>query len=254
VLSRLDHPGVVRLYGNGSHRGVPYLVLELADGPTLADVLTDGALDIDQAVSIGQQLAEALTHAHSRDITHRDLKPANVVLNADPVRVHLADFGIARFSDTTRITATGTCIGTPAYLAPEQLQGHVSPASDIYALGLVILECLTGTHCYPGTIVATALARLQQAPTIPDELPPWLHHTLRAMTALHPDHRPPAEATATAFCHQSVDRVLATTSDLAVTAPGHKPEATPPHDAHPAGHRHALGQATGNGPAERLTA
>jgi hypothetical protein len=233
VLSRLDHPAVVRLCDTGTHDGVPYLVLELVDGPTLAEVLAHGPLDIDQAISIAHQLAQALTHAHSRDITHRDLKPANVVLDADRVRVHLADFGIAMFSDTARITATGTCIGTPAYLAPEQLEGHVDPASDVYALGLVVLECLTGTHCYAGTIADTALARLHQPPSIPDDLPPWLQHTLRAMTARHPHHRPPAQATAAAFYHRTVDAVLATTQYLDLTArstdppPGTEPNRTP---------------------------
>ena len=217
ALARLDHPGVVRLRATGSHHGVPYLVLELVDGPTLTDVLANGPLDIEQSISIARQLADALSHAHSRDITHRDLKPGNVVLDADRVRVCLADFGIALFSHTTRMTATGTCLGTPAYLAPEQREGRVGPASDIYSLGLLVLECLAGTHCYPGTIAETAFARLHHAPTIPVDLPPWLRHTLGAMTARHPDRRPAAEATAEAFRHRSIDTVLATTGALHTT-------------------------------------
>jgi eukaryotic-like serine/threonine-protein kinase len=150
------------------------------------------------------------------------------MLDADHVRVHLADFGIARFSDTTRMTATGACIGTPAYLAPEQLEGHAGPASDVYSLGLVIIECLTGTRCYPGTLAETTFARLHQAPTIPNDLPPWLHHTLQAMTARHPNRRPAAQATAAAFNHRTVDAVLATTSDLAV--PARSPNAEPSNE------------------------
>lgn len=144
VLSRLDHPGVVRLLGTGVHAGVPYLVLDLVDGPSLAAVLDNGPLGLDRSISVGRQLADALTHAHEHGVIHRDLKPANVLLDADPNGVHLADFGIARFDDSARITATGHCIGTAAYLAPEQMEGHIGPAADIYALGLVILECLTG--------------------------------------------------------------------------------------------------------------
>jgi eukaryotic-like serine/threonine-protein kinase len=214
VLGRLDHPGVVRLCGMGSHDGVPYLVLELVDGPSLAHVLADGPLGVEQSISIGQQLAEALMHAHGLDIVHRDVKPANVICDADPPRVRLADFGIALFSDTTRMTAAGACIGTAAYLAPEQLEGQVGPAADVYALGLVVLECLTGTRCYPGSLVQAAMARLHRAPVVPDELPVWLCHTLRAMTARDPVRRPPAAAVADAFSRRAVEAVLASTAAM----------------------------------------
>jgi eukaryotic-like serine/threonine-protein kinase len=218
VLCRLDHPGVVRLCGTGSHDGVPYLVLELVDGTSLADVLDSGPLSVERSISIGQQVAEALTHAHGLNIVHRDVKPANVIFDAESTRVRLADFGIARFSETTRMTAAGMCIGTAAYLAPEQLEGQVGPAADVYALGLVVLECLTGTRCYPGTVVETAMARLHRAPIVPVELPVWLRHTLRAMTARDPGRRPPAAAVADAFLRRSVDAVLASTVDVDVAA------------------------------------
>ena len=221
VLGRLDHPGVVRLCGTGSHDGVPYLALELVDGPSLADVLAGGPLGVEQSISIGQQLAEALMHAHGLDIVHRDVKPANVICDAEPPRVRLADFGIALFSDTTRMTAAGACIGTAAYLAPEQLEGQVGPAADVYALGLVVLECLTGTRCYPGSLVQAAMARLHRAPVVPDELPVWLGHTLRAMTARDPVRRPPAAAVADAFSRRAVDAVLASTA--AIDAAGRRP-------------------------------
>jgi eukaryotic-like serine/threonine-protein kinase len=218
VLGRLDHPGVVRLRGTGSHDGVPYLVLELVDGPSLADVLASGPLGVERSISIGQQLAEALMHAHGLDIVHRDVKPANVICDAEPPRVRLADFGIARFGDTTRMTAAGACIGTAAYLAPEQLEGQVGPAADVYALALVLLECLTGTRCYPGSLVEAAMARLHRAPLVPDELPVWLGYTLGAMTARDPGRRPPAAAVADAFRRRSVDAVLASTTAISVAA------------------------------------
>ena len=218
VLSRLDHPGVVRLRGTGSHDGIPYLVLELVDGPSLVDVLVGGPLDFEQSISIGQQLAEALAHAHGLGVVHRDVKPANVILDAEPAGVRLADFGIALFSDTTRVTAAGMCIGTAAYLAPEQLEGQAGPAADVYALGLVVLECLTGTRCYPGSLVEAAMARLRRAPVVPVELPVWLRHTLRAMTARDPGRRPPAEAVADAFRCRSVDAVLASTVEVDVAS------------------------------------
>jgi len=218
VLCQLDHPGVVRLRGTGSHDGVPYLVLDLVDGPSLADVLVGGPLGVEQSTLIGRQLAEALAHAHGLGVVHRDVKPANVILDAEPGGVRLADFGIAFFSDTTRMTAAGMCIGTAAYLAPEQLTGQAGPAADVYALGLVVLECLTGTRCYPGTLVEAAMARLHRAPVVPVDLPVWLRHTLRAMTARDPGRRPPAEAVADAFRCRSVDAVLASTVEVDVAS------------------------------------
>lgn len=214
VLSRLDHPGLVRLLGTGAHDGLPYLVLELVDGPSLADVLNSGPLGVERSISIGRQLANALAHAHGIGVIHRDLKPANILFDTGPTTVRLADFGIARFADTTRITSAGQCIGTAAYLAPEQLEGHVGPAADIYALGLVVLECLAGTRCYPGTAAETTMARLHHPPVVPADLPAWLRHTLRAMTARDPRRRPPALAVGDAFGSRSVDPVLGSTTEI----------------------------------------
>jgi serine/threonine protein kinase len=214
VLSRLHHPGVIGLLGHGDHDGVPYLVLELAEGPSLAEVIDIGPLGLDRSISIGRQLAAALAHAHALGVIHRDLKPANVLVGADPMGVRLADFGIARFADTSRITAAGLCMGTAAYLAPEQLKGQVGPAADIYALGLVVLECITGTRCYTGTVAETVAARLHRSPVIPLDLPVWLRHTLRAMTAREPSARPAAGSTSDAFRCLSVGPVLEPTVEL----------------------------------------
>jgi serine/threonine protein kinase len=218
VLSRLDHPGVVQLLGAGSHDSVPYLVLDFVDGPSLAAVLRGGPLGVDRSISVGRQLAEALAHAHGLGVVHRDVKPSNVIFDAEPTRLRLADFGIAHFGDSTRITAAGQCIGTAAYIAPEQLEGQVGPAADIYSLGLVVLECLTGTLCYPGTAAETTLARLHRSPDVPVDLPTWLHHTLRAMTARDPHRRPLAGAVADAFRHRSVDPILASITEIAIAA------------------------------------
>jgi eukaryotic-like serine/threonine-protein kinase len=205
VLSHPDHPGVVRLRGTGSHDGVPYLVLELVDGPSLVDVLVGGPLVVEQSISIGQQLAKALAHARGLGVVHRDVNPADVILRSEPAGVRLAAFGIALVSATTRMTATGMCIGTAAYLAPEQLEGQAGPAADVHALGLVVLECLTGTRCYPGSLVEAAMARLRRAPVVPVELPVSLRCLLRAMTTRDPGRRSPAEAVADTFRCRSVD-------------------------------------------------
>ena len=199
VLAQLDHPGVVRLLDAGWHEARPYLVLDLVDGPTLAGLLLDGPLGEERSVTIGEHLGAALAYAHGLGIVHRDLKPSNVLFE-DPARPpRLADFGLARLADSTRVTATGTCVGTAAYLAPEQLEGRSGSAADVFSLGLVVIECLTGALCYPGTVAEAALARLHRAPIVPADLPGWLRHMLRTMTLRDPERRPPAAAVAEAF-------------------------------------------------------
>ena len=145
---------------------------------------------------IGARLADALAHVHASGIIHRDLKPANVLLGADG-RPRLADFGIARALDGTAVTGTGYVVGTAAYLAPEQVRGEwVGPAADVYALGLVLLEALTGRREYPGALVESATARLHRPPGIPESLPSCLRTALHAMTALEPAVRPTASEVA----------------------------------------------------------
>jgi serine/threonine protein kinase len=228
ALRALDHPSVVRLRDAGVHdEDQPYLVLDLVDGPTLAVVLLEGALGHQASIALGYQLAAGLAHAHAQDITHRDVKPSNVLLDTDAQRPLLADFGLARLTDSTRITRTGVCVGTAAYLAPEQLEGQSSPASDVYALGLVLIECLTGTLCYPGPVAEAALARLHRSPVVPAGLPGWLQHTLRAMTDREAPERPPAEAVAAALQAHSVDPLVEATrtgrASIALVAGSRRP-------------------------------
>jgi serine/threonine protein kinase len=199
VLAQLDHPGVVRLLDAGWHDARPYLVLDLVDGPTLAGLLLDGPLGEERSVTIGGHLGAVLAYAHGLGVVHRDLKPSNVLFEEPTQPPRLADFGLARLADATRVTETGACVGTAAYLAPEQLEGRIGPAADVFSLGLVVIECLTGALCYPGTVAEAALARLHRPPIVPADLPAWLGHMLRAMTDRHPDRRPDARAVAEAF-------------------------------------------------------
>src|SRR4051794_7134888 len=187
TLAKLSHPALVSLYDAGTDaQDRPYFVMELVDGVTLADCLRTGQLDGERTGAIGVALAEALAYVHARRIVHRDLKPGNVLLGTDG-RTRLADFGIARVVDATRITGTGLTVGTAAYLAPEQVAGEaVGPPADVYALGLVLLECLTGSPAYDGQPVEVAMARLAKPPVVPAGRPPSWRTVLMQMTDLQP--------------------------------------------------------------------
>ena len=191
ALATLHHPGLVELHDGGVEGDRPFIVTDLVEGPTLAERLEAGPLEADEVRRLGALLADALAHVHQGGIVHRDLKPANVLLGADGPR--LADFGIARAVDGTAVTGTGYVVGTAAYLAPEQVRGEwVGPEADVYALGLVLLESLTGRREYPGALVESATARLHRPPSIPDGLPASLHTAIQAATALDPAARPTA--------------------------------------------------------------
>src|SRR4051794_33237632 len=141
LLAALAHPGLVSVLDAGlSEEDVPYLVMEYVDGTSLFAICQRGPVPADRIASIGVDLAAVLAYVHQREIVHRDIKPSNILIGRDGV-VRLADFGIAlMMGDTTAQTVSGTTIGTAAYLAPEQVRGDpVTPASDIYALGLVLL-------------------------------------------------------------------------------------------------------------------
>ena len=141
VLAALNHPGLVQVYDAGEHEGDAFVVLDLVDGPTLAARLASGGpVPPAAAAEVGAQVADALAYVHDQGVVHRDVTPANVLCSPDG-RALLADFGIARLIDTSRVTAAATTVGTAAYMAPEQVQGlDVTPAADVYSLGLVLLE------------------------------------------------------------------------------------------------------------------
>lgn len=203
VLAAQHHPGLVTLLDAGSaqvdgHLPRAFIVMELVAGPNLADLIATGPLPADHTARIGVQLAGALAAVHTAQVVHRDVKPANVLLVAPPAAggdrqppvVKLADFGIARMIDATRLTATGTTMGTATYLSPEQaVGGPVGPPTDVYALGLVLLECLTGRKAFTGTVAEVAAARLTRSPPIPDALGSGWVTLLSEMTRQDPTER-----------------------------------------------------------------
>jgi serine/threonine protein kinase len=202
LLATLNHPSLVTLFDAGTDTRIPneprpFLTMELVDGQDLRTRIRHSSLPLDELAVVGAGIADALAYVHALGIVHRDIKPANILLvpvrPGEPLRPKLTDFGIARIIDGTRLTATGTMVGTAAYLSPEQARGaDLGPASDIYSLGLVLLECLKGQVEYPGSAVESAVARLHRAPAIPAEVPAEWARLIRAMTALDPLDRPSA--------------------------------------------------------------
>ena len=142
--ARLTHPNVVLVYDSGEEDGTPFLVMELLPGRTLADELVLGSLDPDQARRVGIEVLSALAASHQAGILHRDIKPGNVLLTTNGT-AKVGDFGIAKSTEGLHLTSTGMIVGTAAYLAPERVTGQsASPQSDIYAVGVVLYEALTG--------------------------------------------------------------------------------------------------------------
>ncbi|MCU1590308.1 MAG: protein kinase [Frankiales bacterium] len=198
LLARLSHPGLVPVYDAGTDdTGRPWVVMELVDGETLSDAIRRGPMPSTHVAEIGARLADALGYVHGEALIHRDVKPANVLLGKDG-RVRLTDFGIARLVDAAKVTATGLTVGTASYLSPEQVTAEpVGTAADVYSLGLVLLECLTGEREYPGSAVEVALARLSRPPRIPPTLPDGWAGLLTAMTDRDPALRPTCSQVAT---------------------------------------------------------
>jgi eukaryotic-like serine/threonine-protein kinase len=196
----LLHPNVAGVYDYGEEGGRPFIVMELIDGETLAEALVRrGRLDPDEVADVGAQVADALAAAHAAGIVHRDVKPANVMLTAGG-HVQVMDFGIAAAESGTGLTGTGMVMGTARYIAPEQALGNpATPASDLYSLGVVLYELLTGAPPFDrGTPLATAMAHVKEDPvplaTARPDTPPRLAALVEGCLAKDPGDRPGSAA------------------------------------------------------------
>ena len=196
VLASLNHPNIAAIHGIEEAGDTRALVLELVEGPTLADRIKHGPIPVDEALPIAKQIAEALEAAHEAGVIHRDLKPANIKAREDGT-VKVLDFGLAKVLDTTpegdpsqaptltaAATQQGVIMGTAAYMSPEQARGKsVDRRADIWAFGVVVYEMLTGKRAFPGEAMADSVARIiERNPdydTLPPDVPPSIRQLVR---------------------------------------------------------------------------
>src|SRR4051794_22331950 len=221
----LNHPNVVSVFDIVSDDEGVLIVMEYVEGETLRDAIERGPLPPARAVEVLRGVAGALDHAHGEGIVHRDVKPANVLLGRDG-RIKLADLGIATAVEGTRITMSGTVLGTAAYMAPEQLEGHKpGPASDIYSLGVLAWESLSGQRAYEGrTPLEIAHRKASDPPpslaSVRPEAPAAAVEVLERAMGPDPAARPP---TAGAF----VDELEQALAEPARPEPARPAPATP---------------------------
>ncbi|HZD37843.1 MAG TPA: protein kinase, partial [Actinomycetes bacterium] len=167
AAAAISHPGVARVFDYGERSSVPFIVMELVEGDTLAARIARGALPWQEAFAIAEQVASALSAAHGHGVVHRDVKPANILVDRSG-RVKVTDFGIARAAQATTLTRPGMVLGSANYVAPEQAQGATAgPAADLYSLGCVLYESVVGRTPYQGNN-AVAIATQHVSSPVPD--------------------------------------------------------------------------------------
>jgi len=216
LASRLSHPNVVQLYDAGEAEGSPYIVMEYVPGTTVAE---RGRLSHVEVVPLALQACSGLQHAHDAGLVHRDVKPANLLVREDGV-LKIADFGIARAAELTRLTQQGTVLGTAAYLSPEQAAGEeVTAATDVYSLGAVVYELMTGRPPYEFESLAELAAQQTSGaitplrdvePSVPEPVEAAVMHALARDARFRP-------ASASDFAHELAVASVRPTEPLPVT-------------------------------------
>ena len=227
ILKKLKHPRIVQFYGGGEQHGQHFYAMEFINGGTLAELLQKkGRLPWQQVIEFGVQIAAALEHAHDHGIVHRDLKPANLFLGQDG-KLRLGDFGIARDSDATAITAAGSTVGTQAYMAPEQITGKqlISNKTDLYAMGCVMFEMLTGHVPFTGAAsMEVLLKHINEPPakirTEVMDCPVFLEQVVLQLLEKSPDKRPHDALMVQISLEEVLKRVAAKTSTMSQMTAG----------------------------------
>lgn len=201
---RLSHPNIVTIYDVGEADGLAYIAMEYLSGPTLRDLMDHGRMPLDLAVDTARQMAEALAFAHAHGVVHRDVKPSNVVVTGRDGQIKLTDFGIAHLTNSDQ-TQAGQMLGSPRYMSPEQAMGReVDGRSDIFSLGAVLYEMLSGRYAFDGDSLAGIVYRvIQETPADPMSLRPGLSEALgqllTRMLNKSPEARPDAQSVAAAL-------------------------------------------------------
>ncbi len=217
VLAKLDHPNVATVYRFFSHEDSLFLVMEYVDGKPFGEITRRGGLPTEQALPLFQQALSGIGYAHAAGVVHRDLKPSNLMLS-DRGQVKVLDFGIAHLVGSSRMTRTGMVVGTPAYMAPEQIRGlEIDPRTDLYALGIVFYEMLTGQLPYEADSDFDIMRAHVELPPRPlDQLSPNVPAALQSAIL-----RALAKDTGERFANASefADAIAGNTPSAAVTAP-----------------------------------
>ena len=198
LVAQMDHPAVVPIFDYGKHEGSLFFVMPVVEGTNLRWFQRDGTLTLGEVIDIGVQVAEALEYSHSRNVTHRDIKPENIMVvreDSNRLRVRIMDFGLARGAAESKITKTGTIAGTLSYMSPEQVAaGGIDHRTDIYSLGTVLYECLTGEPPFSGELQSILYRIVHEIPQSPRamgaDINPDLEEVILSCIAKEPGRRP----------------------------------------------------------------
>ena len=202
AAARINHPNVVAIYDIGEEDGVPFIVMERLPGNSLSRELASGRLDQDRACSLGIEILSALGAAHQLGVIHRDIKPSNILLDPES-HAKVADFGIAKLAEEDSQTTMGIVFGTASYLAPERLAGHVAtPASDLYAVGVLLFEALAGRPPFQGDTPLALVEAISRGASQP-------------LRELRPDVDPAVVAVVERAMRQDPDERYASASEMA---------------------------------------
>jgi len=220
ILKQLKHPNIVRLLATGKFEGRPFYAMEYIDGPALDRQLAQqGRFPWDKVIELGKQICDALQNAHDHGIIHRDLKPSNLMVDRNG-RLKLTDFGIAKDSDMTGLTSANSTVGTASYMSPEQCRGErdLTPKSDLYALGVVLYELLTGRKPFTAEnamdmFIQHVSGTFERPARIVMDIPPWLDTLVCQLMEKKPEHRP-ADARTVAQALEDVQERVVTQKSL----------------------------------------
>jgi serine/threonine-protein kinase len=219
ILKQLNHPNIVRYKGSGRYHGAPFFIMEFVEGDSLDRVMARrDRLSWEEIIELGRQLCAALQHAHDKGIIHRDLKPSNVMMLRDGT-FKLTDFGIAKDTDVTALTAANSTVGTAAYMSPEQCRGarDITYKSDLYSLGVMLYELMTGRKPFTADTAMEMFMKHANAPFAPPsqwvpDCPPWLNTIIVQLMEKKPEQRPLNASTVSESLEMVRDKVQNLTS------------------------------------------